>query len=215
MSSRPRTRVTRDDWVHAARAALVEQGVNQVRIAVLAEQLGVARSSFYWYFHDREQLLDALLDDWAAHNTDPLVERARRPAATITAALLAVFECWADPRVFDVPLEFAVRDWARRDERVRDRLAAADTSRIEALAAMHRRFGDDRQLALVRARVHYHSQIGLYALGVDESHAERLRLLPAYLKVLAGTVAVPDEVRAFTRLARQFDRAGQGMSPTH
>jgi hypothetical protein len=41
--------------------------------------------------------------------------------------------------------------WARRDERVRDRLAAADESRIEALAAMHRGFGDDRGLALVRA----------------------------------------------------------------
>lgn len=206
MSSPRRIKATRDDWVRAARRTLVDEGVGQVKVAVLAEQLGVARSSFYWYFRDRDDLLAGLLDDWEAHNTAPLVERAGRAAPSITAAVLQVFECWADPALFDVPLEFAVRDWARRDAAVRDRLAAADRTRIDALAAMHRRFGDGRRLALVRARVHYHSQIGLYALGVSETHDERLQLLPAYLEVLTGAAADPGELRTFTRRVRELDR---------
>ncbi len=198
--------MTRADWVHAARRTLVDEGVGQVKVAVLAEQLGVARSSFYWYFTDRDDLLAGLLDEWEAHNTAPLVERAERPAGSVAAALLQVFECWADPELFDAPLEFAVRDWARRDPTVRARLAAADSTRIDALAAMHRRFGDDRHRALVRARVHYHSQIGLYALGVSESDAERLRLLPAYLEVLTGAPADPAELAAFARMVRRLER---------
>lgn len=201
-TSATRTRVTREDWLRVAREALVQEGADQVKVAVLADRLSVARSSFYWYFTDRDDLTSALLDEWEAHNTSTIQERARRAAATITEAMLHVFECWADPRLFDVPLEFAVRDWARRDDGVRARLAAADASRIDALAAMHRRFGFGRKEALVRARVQYHSQIGLYALGVEETHEERLRLLPVYLEVFAGAPASRDELRAFERFVR-------------
>jgi AcrR family transcriptional regulator len=196
--------VTRDDWVRVARDALVNEGVDQVKVAVLAERLLVARSSFYWYFTDRDDLTSALLDGWEAHNTSAIQERAARAAATITEAMLHVFECWADPRLFDVPLEFAVRDWARRDASVRARLATADEGRVEALAAMHRRFGFGRKEALVRARVQYHSQIGLYALGVRETRAERLRLLPTYLQVFAGAEASREELRSFERFVRSI-----------
>ena len=201
-SSSTRTRVTREDWLRAARAALVDEGVDRVKVALLATQLGVARSSFYWYFAEREDLLAALLEEWEAHNTHSIQQRAARPAATITEALLHVFECWADPDLFDAPLEFAVRDWARRDDVVRERLAAADAARIAALATQHRRFGYERKEALVRARVQYHSQLGLYAMGRRESHAERLRLLPTYVRVFAGIDASPEELRSFERYVR-------------
>lgn len=201
-----RTRVTREDWLRAARAALVDEGVGQVKIALLAAELGVARSSFYWYFADREALLAALLEEWDAHNTHSLQQRAARPAATITEALLHVFECWADPELFDASLEFAVRDWARRDDAVRARLTAADTARIAALAKLHRRFGYERREALVRARVQYHSQLGLYAMSERESHAERLRLLPTYVRVFAGVDATPEELKAFEQYVRGLGR---------
>jgi AcrR family transcriptional regulator len=201
------TRVTREDWLRTARTALVEEGVERVKIAPLATRLDVARSSFYWYFADRESLLAALLDEWEAHNTHSIQQRAARSATTITQAVLHVFECWADPQLFDAPLEFAVREWARRDDAVRDRLAAADAARIAALAAMHVRFGDDRRQALVHARVHFHSQLGLYAMATDEPHAERLRLLPAYVRVFTGVEASPAELRAFERFVGGLSRS--------
>jgi AcrR family transcriptional regulator len=34
------------------------QGVDAVRVMPLSEALGVSRSSFYWYFKDRDDLLD-------------------------------------------------------------------------------------------------------------------------------------------------------------
>ena len=202
MTTPPHSRVSRADWLRAAREALVADGIDRVRITVLAERLGVARSSFYWYFRDRDDLTSALLDEWELHNTASLIQRAERRADTITGALLHVFECWADPRLFDVQLEFAVRAWARTDEQVRTRLAAADERRIAAFVELHRRFGYPRTEALVRSRVQYHSQIGMYALGVDEPTAERLRLLPTYLRVFTGIDASKAELARFTRWVR-------------
>lgn len=196
MSTRPR--VTRDDWVQAALVALKEHGIGRVKVAVLAEGLGVARSSFYWHFEDRDALDSALLDAWSAHNIAPIVERTSRPAPTVAAAVYGLFECWADPALFDHRLEFAVREWARRDAAVRARLQQADADRIEAIAAMHRRYGDDDTTAMVRARVQYHSQIGMYALGGDEPFEERLRMSPTYVQVFTGVSPTPDETAAFS-----------------
>jgi hypothetical protein len=50
--------------------------------------------------------------------------------------------------------------------------------------------------------VQYHSQIGLYALGVQETDEERRRLLPVYLQVFAGAEASPAELRQFARFVR-------------
>jgi AcrR family transcriptional regulator len=202
----PQTRVTRDDWVAAALHTLITEGISAVKVAVLAEQLQVARSSFYWYFDDREALEHALLEVWEARNTEPILERARRPAPTVTAAVLTLFECWADPDLFDHRLEFAVREWARRDDGVRQRLEASDTERIAAITALHRRYGDDRTTATVRARVQYHSQIGMYALGVDESVSERLKLVATYVRVFTGVDASKQELDAFATWVRTRSR---------
>lgn len=198
----PHTRVTRADWLAAARRTLIGEGIDRVKVAVLAEQLDVARSSFYWYFRDRQELADALLDEWAQLNTDSIIERAARPAATITAAVLGVFECWADPELFDPRLEFAVREWARRDPSVMARLVAADDARIDAITRLLRRFGFGATEALVRARVQYHSQIGMYAVGVEPTTDERLKLLPTYVRVFTGVDASPAELTAFRRWVR-------------
>ena len=199
----PQTRVTRADWVAAALTALKSAGITRVKVAQLAEQLDIRRSSFYWYFADRPALEQALLEIWEAHNVASIVDHAGRPAPSITAAVLHLFECWADPALFDHRLEFAVREWARRDDSVRERLERADARRIEAIADMHRRFGDDDTTAVVRARVQYHSQIGMYALGVDEPTDERLRLAPTYLAVFTGQQPTDAEIAEFTAWVRE------------
>ncbi|MEO0504098.1 MAG: TetR/AcrR family transcriptional regulator, partial [Pseudomonadota bacterium] len=107
-------KVTRQDWMNAALAVLKSGGVEAVKVADLAAQLQVSRSSFYWYFKNRTDLLDALLAHWEATNTAALVAQAHAPAQTITEACCNIFRCNIDTRLFDPQLDFAIRDWARR-----------------------------------------------------------------------------------------------------
>ena len=53
-----------DDWIRAAFARLSTEGIESVRIELLARDLGVSKGSFYWHFQDREELLAKMLDRW-------------------------------------------------------------------------------------------------------------------------------------------------------
>lgn len=191
MVSGPQVKATREDWIAGALEILIEHGVEAVKILPLAERLGVARSSFYWYFTNRDQLLDVLLEHWQDTNTRTVVEHASRPTADITRAVLAVFECWTDESLFDVRLDFAVREWARRSDDVKLAVRRADETRTAAITAMFERHGYEPRDALVRARVLYFSQIGYYALELGESMQTRLAYAGDY--VAAYTGVRPDE----------------------
>jgi len=41
---------------------LISEGVENVKILLLSAKLETARSSFYWHFENREDLLDTLLE---------------------------------------------------------------------------------------------------------------------------------------------------------
>lgn len=202
-------KVTREDWLKAALEVLVSDGVEQVKVLTLGARLGVSRSSFYWYFKSRQDLLDALLDHWMATNTRALVAQAEAPAETITGAVCNVFRCMVSDALFDTRLDFAIRDWARRAATVRRVLELSDTQRVQALASMFRRFGYDGTEAFVRARVLYYMQVGYDDADLNETLAERLRLVPHYLRVFTGTEPREEEIRAFTEAVTAIE-TGEG-----
>ena len=184
-------RTTREDWVKTALDTLISEGVGSVKVSVLAAKLNCARSSFYWYFNDRRKLFEALLDYWQDRNTASIVSRAAMPAESINMALVNVFSCWVpDPNSgeepFDSRLDFAVRDWARRDGAVRRAVDISDDARIGALQGMFERFEYPAQEALIRARIVYFTQIGHETMERREDSLARARTGPDYLFCMTG-----------------------------
>jgi len=194
-------KATRGDWLDLALSVLAVEGVAHVTVLNLSERLGVSRSSFYWYFKNRDELLDALIDRWDRLNTRSIVDQANEPAATVNEAVCNVFRCWVDPAIFSPRLDFAVREWARRSASVRKALDRSDRLRTEALKNLFVRFGYEDEEALVRARVLYYMQIGYYALDLKEPIETRLDLTPHYLRTFTGMAASEAEVRAFRAYA--------------
>lgn len=203
-------KVTRADWLNLAMDVLVSDGVDRVKVLTLATRMGVSRSSFYWYFKSRQELLDALLERWQSHNTAGMVAQARAPAETITQAVCNVQKCVVDPGLFDTALDFAVRDWARRSGKVRRLLDRSDSERLEALTAMFARFGYDAPEAETRARVLYFMQLGYDFADPGEAADLRLARVPHYLFVFTGQHPRAEEIEEFNAYARAFwgDRKG-------
>jgi len=54
----------RADWIRAAFARLAQDGIDAVRVEVLALDLHVSKGSFYWHFRDRDELAGAMLEQW-------------------------------------------------------------------------------------------------------------------------------------------------------
>ena len=168
------------------------------------ERLGVSRSSFYWYFKSRQDLLDALLEQWEQTNTALLIRHAEMPAATITEAVCNISRCWVDPALFNHKLDFAIREWARRDGAVRRVIDQTDAARVAAFAALFERFGYDADEAEVRARVMYYMQVGYYALELSEPIEERMKRVRNYVLSFTGQEprqAEIDALLAYTRKA--------------
>ena len=54
----------RGDWIRAAFARLAQDGIDAVRVEVLARDLHASKGSFYWHFRDRDELAGAMLEQW-------------------------------------------------------------------------------------------------------------------------------------------------------
>src|SRR5262245_12165916 len=192
-------KATREDWLDIALDTLISEGVEGVRILPLGNKLGVSRSSFYWYFKSRQDLLDQLLEHWRNKNTRFIIERAKRPAPSVTPSVLNVFECWVDQNLYQPRLDFAIRAWARSSPQVHEIIDTADNERVAAIRDMFARYGYGEVDAFVRARVLYFMQIGYYSLEIVEPMASRMALVPEYLRSFTGREPLDGEVEAFHR----------------
>jgi len=83
-----------DDWIDAATAVLVEDGVAAVAVEPLAARLGATKGSFYHHFPNRDALITAALERWERRDTTDVRERLRliadprlRIHAVMTAAI--------------------------------------------------------------------------------------------------------------------------------
>ena len=191
------TRGSPELWLQAARDALLEGGVEAVKIQVLAKDLNLSRASFYWFFKDREELLDALLAQWREKNTGNIIRRANAYADSLAEAILNVCDCWFDQSLFDSRFEFAIRSWALQSDKILSEVQEADTARIAALTSMFERFGRTTSSAGVRARTIYLVQIGYISMQTKEDIRLRMSRMAEYVQVYAGVEPEQREMNRF------------------
>lgn len=190
-------RGSQEGWLEAAYQALLESGVDSVKILPLAKKLNLSRTSFYWFFKDREELLAALVARWREKNTGSIVRQSEAYAETLAEAMLNVFDCWLDSSLFDSRFEFAVRSWALQSDEILAEVRKADEMRMAALARMFVRFGHNENTADVRARTTYLVQIGYISMQSEEDVAVRMQRIPDYIAIYTGEMPQQRELDRF------------------
>jgi AcrR family transcriptional regulator len=119
--------------------ALASGGPDVVRVEALAKALGVSKGGFYWHFRDRQALLDAMLDTWEETLVDRAIEAADRGGGSGRTRLRRLFAAAGD-RDDILELELSVRDWARRDAAVAERVTRVDNRRLAYLRPLFAEF---------------------------------------------------------------------------
>jgi AcrR family transcriptional regulator len=192
-------------WLQAAYETLLDSGIDAVKIQPLARKLNLSRTSFYWFFKDREELLGALVMRWREKNTGSIVKQSAAYAESVAEAMLNVFDCWLDNSLFDSQFEFAIRSWALQSPDIVQDVQSADRIRLDALTRLFMRFGFREPSADVRARTIYLVQIGYISMQTKEDLATRMKRIPAYVEIFTGQA--PEQ--------RELDRffARHGYSP--
>ena len=190
-------RGSQEGWLEAAYSSLIDSGVDSVKILPLAKKLKLSRTSFYWFFKDREELLDALVQKWRDKNTGNLIKQSEAYAESLAEAMLNVFDCWLNKDLFDSQFEFAVRSWALQSSDILREVQAADQTRVEALSKMFMRFGLKAVPADVRARTTYLVQIGYISMQSQEDIAVRMKRIPEYIAIYTGQIPQQRELDRF------------------
>ena len=169
------TRTPRGTWIQAGTRALAGGGPDAVRIESLAKEIGVTRGGFYWHFEDRQALLDEILDAWERAAIGEVLERVeRRGGDPRTKARRAGAMTLSDELV---PVDLAVRDWARRDPAVATRLRRVDNQRMEYLRAQLRAIGVAAQEIEPRAMLAFSLVIGYHLITADHGSQSREQVL--------------------------------------
>lgn len=190
-------RGSQEGWLDAAYESLLESGVDSVRILPLAKKLNLSRTSFYWFFKDREELLAGLIGKWREKNTGGLIKQSEAYAETIVEAMLNICDCWLDTSLFDSQFEFAVRSWALQSDDISAEVREADRARIAAISATFLRHGYDEISADVRARTIYLVQIGYISMQSQEDVSLRMRRIPKYVEIYTGETPEQRELNRF------------------
>lgn len=179
------TRTPRDRWIEEGLRVLADGGPDAVRVEVLAKRLGVTKGGFYGYFADRDALLGAMLDAWEREATDDVLDRVEREGGDLrTRVRRAGALTFSNHRL--LPIDLAVRDWARRDEAVAERLRGVDNRRMALLREAMATVSADPDEAEARSLMAFCVAIGEHFLAADHGERTRAEVLARVTDLLFG-----------------------------
>jgi len=168
------TRTPRSAWIDEGLRALAGGGPDAVRIEPLAEALGVTKGGFYWHFEDRGALLEEMLDAWERVMIDEVIDRVERGRGDARSKLRRLFGLAAALSSEGMlAIELAIRDWARRDQAVAERLQRVDNRRMDYMRSLFGAFCADEEDVEARCMLVMALFVGNHFIAAD--HGERSR----------------------------------------
>lgn len=180
-----KVRTPRRAWIDAGLCALADGGPDGVRIETLAHTLGVTKGGFYGHFADRRELLAEMLDMWEREVTDSITDQVESGADNQDARtkLRRLFEIVADATPpIGVAVDLAIRDWARRDREVAQRLRRVDNRHMAYLRVLFGEFCADELEVEARCLIIMSVRIGDHLVAADDATHSRAEVLKSVLR---------------------------------
>jgi AcrR family transcriptional regulator len=180
-------RTTRAGWIDAGLSALAAGGPDAVRVEPIAARLGVTKGGFYRHFADRAAFVSALLDEWERRSVDEVIARVEAgdgdAAKNVRRAGALTF---SDELL---PLDLAVRAWARNDSGVAARLRRVDNARISYLRSQFAEIAGHRGEVEARSLLAFALAIGQHFITAEHdefSRIEAVNLAVGFLTAATG-----------------------------
>lgn len=175
----PRTPpLDRAAWIAGALKTLVDDGVDGLRVEVLAKRLAVTKGSFYWHFKDRRDLLDAVLDQWRDGRVSDIRKQTAAESGQELAALHHTIDVYAAARNRKgIGIEAAIRLWARQDARAAAVVEEVDAERLACTRRLFLALGLTEGEAAARSVLLY-----AYVFGFSMMQCGRFPMEPAAVK---------------------------------
>jgi AcrR family transcriptional regulator len=180
----PPTRTPRNRWIEEGLRALGDGGPEAVRIEPLAQALGVSKGGFYWHFKDRQALLDEILDAWERTWVDEVIETVEAEDESPRSRLTRLFALAVASGGELLKVELAIRNWARREEAVAERLRQVDNRRMDYMRSLFGAICEDNDDVEARCLLAFSLFVGSHFVSADHGGRSRGQVLEQALQWL-------------------------------
>ncbi len=174
------------DWIEQALDILVQGNIDDVRVEVIARNLGVTKGGFYWHFKDRQDLLERMLQHWMNRATLATISRINHQSENAAARLeqLITLPARTNPEAHGAEIELAIRSWARSNELAANTFKEVDRIRTDYLRNIFRELNFKEKEVKLRADIAHSFIVGSPLLrhsGSDKSRLDNAKMLAAML----------------------------------
>lgn len=127
-TSRKSRRVSRDQWLKTALDRFAKTGEEGLRVEVLARELGIAKSGFYWHFKDRDDFLKQLLAYWSHEYTEVVTKNPLLLMAEPRQRLLMIMTLVFEQNLIEFDAAFQV--WSNKEPEIAKKVRKVVDSRL-------------------------------------------------------------------------------------
>lgn len=180
---------TKEDWIEAGFEILINEGIDKVKIEVMARKLGVTKGGFYGYFLNREAFLQAMLEDWEERHSSEIFNNINSLTGSLFDKLQKLLYAIDDDK-YDA-LELSVYSWAIHDPIAKEIMLRVVDKRLEWCTNLFLEGGVSKDEAEKRANIVHHfmagSKIFRPLLPASRSR-ERKEQIDHFLNQVTGSV---------------------------
>jgi len=182
MSKTAAVRRNPEVWMSLALEILASEGVERVMVEPMARKLGVTKGSFYWHFKNRNDLLQQMVDHWAAEMTSLVIDKVATKDTPPQEKMLTLVEEISLKRRgrFDP----AIRAWSKKDVMVEKTVRDIDKMRLTFLANLLEDAGFSEDDADIRARLLYGYMVGESSVLHNSNKFEQFESLKRMIDIV-------------------------------
>ncbi len=150
------SRLSRKDWLKSGLQALIEEGINAIKVEPMCKRLEVTKGSFYHHFQNRTAYLKAIPTYWEERYTEMYIEESEEEN-TPKERLYHLLELVART---SGPQEVRLRAWAKTSPLASEYIERVDQKRIAYLCSLTAHFCEEEEEAMGYARLLYTALLG-------------------------------------------------------
>jgi len=156
----PKVIVTEEQWIEAGIANFARNGLDGLVIEKMASALGCSKSSFYWYFDNRQHYIARIVERWVELSTLEIMQRPSGPGSADVQLTELLARMFSATRKGDFLFYF--RKLAGDDPVFREKLETVERMRMQYAEGLIGRLGMDPAAAEQKAHLLYHYYLGWY-----------------------------------------------------
>ncbi|GMX62969.1 TetR/AcrR family transcriptional regulator [Paenibacillus elgii] len=173
--------LTSDDWIRAGLETLSQSGIASVKIEAIARKLKISKGSFYHYFRDRADLLEAMLFYWEEHLTREVIGQMENSGLSAKEQFQAlVYQSFSHT----TKLQSAILAWANQDEQIGKRVKAIEQERLRYIAKLFNEMGFDPADSATRAEISYFTFLGWIDRSSRDPALKSTQLADAFINLI-------------------------------